>query len=262
MAPACASVGTFTGASAGVSAGATAGASAGIAAGVPVGAPSGGMGLFGIRSTFRLMNMPFSHRLFMNAMGDGDDLFFGETREMSYDEPLPAHIADQIRQEPSFARAEADVLQRAGASGDGAAAASYNYVVVETQNDAYYALHGFYYGVELEAEQLRDGVYKVYVAAKDRYHFKDIGNTCDCLTCTVLRYAYVQQEMGNLKNFDVTIGFSYVTPHTHVLNRINEGGYCILCNDGPMFGGGAGGNVELGLMQKLRLKKYSVKMSM
>ena len=105
------------------------------------------VGLSSIKAGFGVLGMPFSQRLFANAMEDGLDLYFGETKDVSFSELLPAHISAQIRQELSYRRAEAEVLRRAKASVTGSASASFKNVEIKSQNDAYYSLHGFHYGV-------------------------------------------------------------------------------------------------------------------
>ena len=118
----------------------------------------GALGAYGVKAAFRAMNMPFSQLLFTNAMEDGRDLYFGDMKSFSFKAPLPAHIETQIRQAPSFQKAEAEVLVSASSCSDGYARKTFRNIAIRESNDAYYSLRGFYYGVNIEAVRVVPGI--------------------------------------------------------------------------------------------------------
>jgi len=185
------------------------------------------VGFAGINAAFSIMGYTFSRRLFTNATEGGADLYFGETKAERYAEALPEHIAGQIRQDVSYQNAEREVMEAAKKSEDKRAVKHYKNIKVSAKNDAHFSFNNFSYGVSIEAEHIRDDIFKIYVAAGDRYDFHGVFDDNNYFINNGNQFALKQQALNAIKNFDVHIGFIYYTQHAHDWSR--ESGICSIC---------------------------------
>ena len=103
----------------------------------------------------------------------------------------------------------------------------YKNIKVSAKNDAHFSFNNFSYGVSIEAEHIRDDIYKIYVAAGDRYDFHGVFDDNNYFINNGNEFALKQQTLNTIKNFDVHIGFIYYTQHAHDWSR--ESGICSIC---------------------------------